>query len=58
MTIPLPGLPLRLLTAGVGLPDPANPHNWRTTRRDYLLTGPGGIRSRLRLRVWSTRLPA
>lgn len=48
----IPGLPLRLLRAGVGHPTPDG-HGWTTTRVDYILTGPAGLRSWLRVRVWS-----
>ena len=55
MLIPFPGLPFRLMLAGIGSPDPDNPANWKATRTDYILTGPAGFRSWLRLRVWSVR---
>ena len=52
----LPPIPLRLLTAGIGVPTPCG--GWRTTRIDYILCGPAGFRSLLRLRVWSVRVKA
>lgn len=55
-----PGLPLRLLTAGVGRPESFGSDSWRTTRTDFFLTGPAGFRSWLRIKVWSTnhKVPA
>ena len=48
----IPGLPLRLMRAGVGAFNP-DTGSWRTVRHDLILTGPGGFRSILRVRIWS-----